>query len=72
MWYSVTQIFNIFINVLSASLKGKYIGCCLKEKVVTHLYYAYDLVLVSLTASVMNEWIQECDNFSTGYGLKFN
>ena len=44
----------------------------MKEKVVTHLYYAYDLVLVSLTASVMNELIQECENFSTGYGLKFN
>ena len=54
------------------SLNEKYIGCCLKDKVVNHLYYADDLVLVSPTASGMNELIQECESFSTEYGLKFN
>ena len=35
----------------------KYIGCCLNGNVVSHLYYADDLVLLSPTVSGMNEWI---------------
>ena len=66
------KLFNIYFNVLSASLNEKYIGCCLKDKVVNHLYYADDLVLVYPTASGINELIQEFESFSTEYGLKFN
>ena len=66
------KLFNIYVNVLSTSLNEKHIGCCLKDKVINHLYYADDLVLVSPTASGMNELIQECESFSTEYGLKFN
>ena len=66
------KLFNIYVNALSTSLNEKYIGCCLKDKVVNHLYYADDLVLVSPTASGMNELTQECESFSTEYGLKFN
>ena len=65
------KLFNIYVNVLSTSLNEKHIGCCLKDKVINHLYYADDLVLVSPTASGMNELIQECESFSTEYGLKF-
>ena len=63
---------NIYVNVLSISLNEKYISCCLKAQVVNHLYRADDLVLVSPTASGMNELIQEYESFSTEYGLKFN
>ena len=66
------KLFNIYVNVLSTSLNEKHIGCSLKDKVVNHLYYADDLVLVSPTASGMNDLIQECESFSTEYGLKFN
>ena len=66
------KLFNIYDNVLSTSLNEKYIGCCLKNKVVNHLYYADDLVLVSPTAARMNGLIQECASFSTEYGPKFN
>ena len=66
------KLFNIYVNVLTTSLNEKYIGCCLKDKVVNHLYYVDDLVLVSPTASGMNELIQECESLSTEYGLEFN
>ena len=66
------KLFNIYVNVLNRSLNEKYTGCCLKDKVVNHLYHADGLVLVSPTASGMNESIQECESFSTEYGLKFN
>ena len=65
------KLFNIHVIIISISLNKKYIGCCLKDKVVNHLYYADDLVLVSPTAPVMNEFIQECEGFSKEYGLKF-
>ena len=66
------KLFNIKVDVLSTSLNEKYKGCCLKDKVVNHLYYADALVLVSPTASGMNELIQEYEIFSTEYGLMFN
>ena len=66
------KLFNICVNTLSVSLNEKYIGCCLNGKVVNHLYYADDLVLVSPTASGMNELLQVCEHFSEKFGLKFN
>ena len=59
-----TKWFNVYINTLSVSLNEKYIGCCLNGKVVNHLYYADDLVLVSPTASGMNELLRVCEQFS--------
>ena len=66
------KLFNIYVNTLSVSLNEKYIGCCLNGKVVNHLYYADDLVLVSPTASGMNELLRVCEQFSEKFGLKFN
>ena len=66
------KLFNIYVNTLSVSLNEKYIGCCLNGKVVNHLYYADDLVLVSPTASAMNELLRVCEQFSEKFGLKFN
>ena len=53
------------------SLNEKYIGCSLNGKIVNHLYYADDLVLVSPTASGMNELLRVCEQFSEKFGLKF-
>ena len=53
------KLFTIYVNVLSISFYEKYMGCCLRDTVVNHLYYADDLVLVSSTASGMTELIQE-------------
>ena len=48
-------------------------GCCLNWKVVNHLYYADDLVLMLPTASRMNELLRVvCEQFSEKFGLKFN
>ena len=68
------KLFNIYVNTLSVSLNEKYIhvGCCVYGKVVNHLYYADDLVLVSPTASGMNELLQVCEQFSEEFGLKFD
>ena len=54
------------------SLNERYIGCCLNGKVVDHLYYANDLVLVSPTACGMNKLLRVCGQFSEKFGLKFN
>ena len=53
------------------SLNEKYIGCCSNGEVVNHIYYADDLVLVSPTASGMNELLRVCEPFSEKFGLKF-
>ena len=66
------KLLNIYVNTLSGSLNEKYIGCCLNGTVMDHLYYADDLVLVSPTASGMNELLRVCEQFSENFGLKFN
>ena len=62
------KLFNIYVTVLNISLNEKYLSFWLKDKVVNCLYYAVDLILVSPTASGMNELIQE-KSFSIEHGL---
>ena len=66
------KLFNIYVNTLSVNLNATYIGCCLIGKVVNHLYYADGLLLVSPTASGMNELLRVCEQFSGKIELKFN
>ena len=41
---------NVYINDVSRSLSKLPIGCCYGEKVVNHLTYADDIVLLSPSA----------------------
>ena len=50
------KLFNIYVNTLSVSLNEKYIGCCLNGKVVNHLCYADDLVII-VANCFCKEWI---------------
>jgi len=44
------KLFNIYVNVLSEQLNSVMVGCCLNGKIINHLYYADDLVLLSPSA----------------------
>ena len=43
-------LFNVYINDLSRSLSKLPIGCCSGDKVINHLMYADDIVLLSSSA----------------------
>ena len=58
-----SKLFNIYVNNLNMSLNEKCIACCLNGNVVNYLYHADDLVLLSPTASGMNELLRVCEHF---------
>ena len=41
-------------------------------KVINHLYYADDLVLLSPSAHGMQKLLNECEKYASEYGMKFN
>ena len=66
------KLFNIYVDVLSRQLNKVLVGCCLNGKVINHLYYADDLVLLSPSPHGLKKLIQECEKYACSYGMKFN
>ena len=66
------KLFNIYVDVLSQQLNKVMVGCCMNGKVINHLYYADDLVLLSPSAHGMQKLLNECEKYASEYGMKFN
>ena len=65
------KLFNNYVNTVNVSLNEKYIGCY-KLKCCESSLLCRWLVLVSPTASAMNEFLRVCEQFSENFELKFN
>ena len=66
------KLYNIYVDVLSQHLNKVMVGCCMYGKVINHLYYADDHVLLSPSAHGMQKLISECQKYASEYGTKFN
>ena len=42
------------------------------HNVISHLYYEYDLMLLSLSAHGMQKLLNMCEKYASKYGMKFN
>ena len=58
--------------MLSQGLTSKPVGCSFNGKIINHLYYAGDLVLIASSSNGMQKLVSECESFANEYGLKFN
>ena len=58
--------------MLSQGLTSKPVGCSFNGKIINHLYYTDDLVLIAPSSNGMQKLITECESFANKYGLKFN
>ena len=47
-------------------------GCLFNGKIINHLYYADDLVLIAPSSNGMQKLFTECESFANTYGLKFD
>ena len=56
------KLFNVYVDVRSQQLNKVMVGCCMNSKVINHLYYANDLVLLSPSAHGMQKLLSECEN----------
>ena len=67
------KLFNIYVDVLSQKLNEETVGCSFNGTIITHLYHADDLALISPSSSNgMQKLITECESYAEVNGLKFN
>ena len=66
------ELFNIYVDVLSQQLNKVMVGCCMNGKVINHLYYADDIVLLSPSTHGMQKLLNECETYASKYGIRFN
>ena len=66
------KLFNIYVDALSQGLTSKPVGCSFNGKIINHLYYADDIVLIAPSSNGMHKLVAECELFANKYGLKFN
>ena len=59
------KLFNIYVDVLSQQLNKVMVGCCMNGKVINHIYYADDLVLLSPSTHGMQKLLNECETYAS-------
>ena len=65
------RLFAIYIDDLSIKLNGLGIGCCINNKLINHLMYADDMVLLAPATSALQQ-LRECHNFGNAHDMLFN
>ena len=65
-------LFNIFMDDLSVMLNNVNIGCMLNSKIINHLFYADDSVLIAPTTQALQQLITICEKFAIDVELKYN
>ena len=66
------KLFNIYVDALSQQLNKVKVGCCMYSKVINHLYYADDLVLLSPSTHGMQKLLNEYEIYASKYRMKSN
>ena len=66
------QLFNVYIDGLSDILNKSTIGGSLGGKRITHLSYADDLCIVSLSSAGLQQLLSICDQYCASHSSTFN
>ena len=65
-------LFNVYMDDLSNALDECNTGCLAGDKVVNHLMYADDLVLICPSAIGLSKLLQICEQYGIDHDIKFN
>ena len=71
-YYPHVYLLYIYIDDLSIKLNGLGIGCCINNKLINHLMYADDMVLLAQATSALQQLLRECHNFGNAHDMLFN
>ena len=55
-------LFNVYMDDLSLRLKKHYAGCKIANKIINHLFYADDIVLLCPSHRGLQELLETCEN----------
>ena len=65
-------LFNVYMDDLSLLLKKKYAGCKIANRIINHLFYADDLVLLCPSYRGLQELLDTCATYAHEHDIKFN
>ena len=65
-------LFNIYMDDLSLILSKKYAGCKIASRIINHLFYADDLVLMCPSYRGLQDLLDVCASYAESHDIKFN
>lgn len=65
-------LFNLYMDDLSRKLKDCKTGCMVGDKLVNHLLYADDLVVLSPYSAGLQQLLRACSEYGMEYDIKYN
>lgn len=65
-------LFNVYMDELSSNLKQCKTGCMVGDKVINHLIYADDLVIMSPYSAGLQQLLNVCSSYGLLFDIKFN
>ena len=65
-------LFNVYMDDLSLILSTKYAGCKIASRIINHLFYADDLVLMCPSFRGLQDLLDVCARYAEDHDIKFN
>lgn len=65
-------LFNLYVDKLSVMLNNVQSGCFIGSKMVNHLMYADDVVLLSPSSNGLRKLLNACETFASTHDVRFN
>jgi len=65
-------LFNIYINNLSLTLSKSNIGCRLGGRLISHIAYADDLCILSMSPCGMQKLVNICEKYGSNHDIIYN
>ncbi|XDV38077.1 hypothetical protein PO909_007559 [Leuciscus waleckii] len=66
------MFFNLYMDDLSRTLKNCKTGCMIGERLLNHLLYADELVIMSPCSAGLQQLLDVCTEYGERYDIKFN
>ena len=73
-YYHHTYLIYIYIYIykLSEQLKMCNVGCSMNDRLINHIMYADDLVLISPSTVGLCQLLHKCEEFGINHDVKYN
>ena len=54
-------LFNVYVDKLSVNLNGSSVGCVIYDRIINHLSYADDMVLIAPSIRALKNLVHICE-----------
>ena len=71
-WCKTAYLFNVYMDELSSLLNKYRTGCYIGNRIVNHLMYADDLVVIAPSGVGLQRLLDVCSEFGLSHNVKYN